>query len=444
MRWIVQSHLHIDHTGALAVIEEFPNAEVLVTRTEHAWAHAPASFAQWGYCHADFVKPGIALVAAGGPRGRLRPVRRRQAWSAGGRPGHSPGHVSFEVHLPSGTALFLAIDAVNRLDELDGSHLPAFTSSLTEATASIARRSGAWRGARERTSWRATIRTSGHAAPRAGGLRMSGLAQLIDPDAQLELLADGFVFTEGPAWNPVERTLVFSDIPGDARYRWSEERGLRAPSRRRRSRATAWPTRPTGRLLVCEQVSSQLVRFTPDGHRDVVAFHHGGRYLNSPNDVVVSAKDGAIYFTDPNYGRWAGAFGWERTCDLDFQGVFRVPPGGGDAELVVEPGEFEQPNGLCFSPDESIMYVNDSPRTHVKAFDVAENGSLVGGRVLVDGIGTGETGKGSPDGMECDEHGNVWCSGAVAGSGSSRPTASTSASSASRRSAGASPGAGTT
>ena len=127
--------------------------------------------------------------------------------------------------------------------------------------------------------------------------------------------------------------------------------------------------------------------------------------------MVVSAKDGAIYFTDPNYGRWAGAFGWERTCDLDFQGVFRVPPGGGDAELVVEPGEFEQPNGLCFSPDESIMYVNDSPRTHVKAFDVAEDGSLVGGRVLIDGIGTGETGKGSPDGMECDEHGNVWCSG---------------------------------
>ncbi len=239
---------------------------------------------------------------------------------------------------------------------------------------------------------------------------MSGLAQLIDPDAQLELLADGFVFTEGPAWNPVERSLVFSDIPGDARYRWSEERGcelIAAPT----LKGNGMAYEADGSLLVCEQVSSQLVRFTPDGHRDVVAFHHGGRYLNSPNDVVVSAKDGAIYFTDPNYGRWAGAFGWERTCDLDFQGVFRVPPGGGDAELVVEPGEFEQPNGLCFSPDESIMYVNDSPRTHVKAFDVAENGSLVGGRVLIDGIGTGETGKGSPDGMECDEHGNVWCSG---------------------------------
>jgi gluconolactonase len=237
-----------------------------------------------------------------------------------------------------------------------------------------------------------------------------GLDAVVDPGAQLELLGDGFWFTEGPAWNPAEQSLVFSDIPGDRRHRWTEQRGVEliaAPT----LKGNGMAYEADGSLLVCEQVSSQLVRLTPDGHRDLVAFHHDGRYLNSPNDVVVSARDGAIYFTDPNYGRWPGDFGCERACELGFQGVFRVPPGGGDCELVVDAGEFEQPNGLCFSPDERVMYVNDSPRTEIKAFDVAAGGRLVNGRVLIGGIGTGETGAGSPDGMECDELGNVWCSG---------------------------------
>jgi len=237
-----------------------------------------------------------------------------------------------------------------------------------------------------------------------------GLTSVIDPDARLEQLADGFWFTEGPAWNPVEQALVFSDIPGDKRFRWSEAGGLELIAHPT-LKGNGMAYEADGSLLVCEQVSSHLVRLTPDGHRDLVAFHYEGRYLNSPNDVVVSAKDGSIYFTDPNYGRWPGDFGCERACELDFQGVFRVPPGGGDPQLVVDPDEFEQPNGLCFSPDESVMYVNDSPRTEVKAFDVAPDGRLVDGRVLIRGIGTGETGKGSPDGMECDELGNVWCSG---------------------------------
>jgi N-acyl homoserine lactone hydrolase len=145
VRYILNSHLHLDHTGALAAIDEFPNAEVLVTRTEHAWAHAPAPFARWGYCHADFVKPGIpwSLLEDHEDGYDLFGDGTLVGWRT---PGHSPGHMSFELHLPSGTALFLAIDAVNRLDELDGAHVPAFTTSLDEATASIARiRRLAWR-----------------------------------------------------------------------------------------------------------------------------------------------------------------------------------------------------------------------------------------------------------------------------------------------------------
>ena len=231
------------------------------------------------------------------------------------------------------------------------------------------------------------------------------LSGLIDPSQDLEVLADGFLFSEGPAWHPGRQELVFSDVPGDARWTWSEEHG---------ARRVAWPTylgngmayEADGSLLVCEQVTSSLVRIHPNGLREVVAFHDEGRYLNSPNDVVVHS-DGSIWFTDPNYGRWDCAVGVGRKFELDFQGVFRVPPGGGEVELVVDKGEFEQPNGLAFSPDERILYVDD--RSNVKAFDVAD-GKLGPARLIHEDMGCEETvGTGNPDGMKVDEVGNVWC-----------------------------------
>jgi gluconolactonase len=163
---------------------------------------------------------------------------------------------------------------------------------------------------------------------------------------------------------------------------------------------------PDGSLLVCEQVTSTLTRFRPSGERQVVAFHYQGKYLNSPNDVVTTSG-GSIYFSDPNYGRWDCWVGVGRKNDLDFQGVFRVPPDGGDLQLVCDKDEFEQPNGLCFSPDESILYVDDT--TNLKAFDVADDGGLVNGRVVADQMGSHEHAAGNPDGMKCDELGNVWC-----------------------------------
>ena len=130
-----------------------------------------------------------------------------------------------------------------------------------------------------------------------------------------------------------------------------------------------------GSLLVCEQVSSCLTRVHGDGRRELVAWHYQGLYLNSPNDVVVRALDGSIYFTDPDYGRWNDWIGCKREFVRDFKGVYRVPPGGGDVELVVAADEFEQPNGLCFSPDEKLLYINDSPRAEIKVYDVAANGT---------------------------------------------------------------------
>ena len=105
-----------------------------------------------------------------------------------------------------------------------------------------------------------------------------------------------------------------------------------------------------GSLLVCEQVSSCLVRIRLDGTREIVAFHYQDQYLNSPNDVVVRARDGSIYFTDPDYGRWNDWIGCKREFVRDFKGVYRVPPGGGDVELVVAPTSSSSPTGCASRP----------------------------------------------------------------------------------------------
>lgn len=245
----------------------------------------------------------------------------------------------------------------------------------------------------------------------SSGTESRQLGSLVDPDAELRLLADGFWFTEGPAWNPVEDHLVFSDIPNDTRWRWSEDRGLEEVMRPT-FKGNGMAYEDDGCLLVCEHVTSCVARFRPSGEREVVAFHYRGKYLNSPNDLVTRGSDGSIYFTDPNYGRWDGPFGVGREPELDYQGLFRASRDGSEIDLVADEGEFEQPNGLCFSPDESLLYVNDSPRGEIKVFDVHPDGSLSAGRLFFSGIGTGEIEVGNPDGMECDEHGNVWCTGA--------------------------------
>ena len=145
---------------------------------------------------------------------------------------------------------------------------------------------------------------------------------------------------------------------------------------------------------------------TPAGERKVLAAHWQGRELNSPNDVVVRS-DGTVYFTDPTYGRMP-VFGLERERDLDFQGVYRVSR---DGALHREADDFSQPNGLCLSPDEAILYVNDTTRAHIRAFDVAGDGSLRRRRIFAEGVGSGDYDEGVVDGMKCDEDGNVYVTG---------------------------------
>jgi gluconolactonase len=199
-------------------------------------------------------------------------------------------------------------------------------------------------------------------------------------------------------------------MPGDVRRRWDPESGVSEvanPS----NKGNGMTIDNDGRLVVCEHVTSSVVRMDPDGRgggREVLATHYEGRELNSPNDVVVKS-DGAIYFTDPTYGRMAG-FGIEREQDLDFQGVYRIAPGGGDPQLLVD--DFDQPNGLCFSTDESLLYINDTTRAHIRVFDVQSDGTIANSRVLAEGIGSGSLEIGDlVDGMKLDERGNVWVTG---------------------------------
>src|SRR3954449_4008120 len=233
--------------------------------------------------------------------------------------------------------------------------------------------------------------------------------ELVDEDAEVERLGTGVTFTEGPIWNP-EGFLLFSDMPGGTRRRWDEGSGVREIAKPS-NKGNGMTLDNEGRLVVCEHVTSSVVRMDPDGTgsgREVLASHYGGKELNSPNDVVVHS-DGSIYFTDPTYGRMPG-FGVEREQQLAHQGVYRIPPGGGDPQLLVD--DFDQPNGLCFSPGESILYVNDTTKAHIRVFDVGSDGTLANGRLFAENIGTASLEKGDlVDGMKCDEGGSVWVTG---------------------------------
>ncbi|BCX17660.1 MAG: gluconolactonase [Geminicoccaceae bacterium] len=231
--------------------------------------------------------------------------------------------------------------------------------------------------------------------------------ELVDPDSAVEQLATGFTFTEGPVWHPVEHHLLFSDMPADVRRRWTPGVGIEEVMRPS-NKANGLTYDAQLNLLACEHATSSLVRFTRDGRREVLASHFEGKELNSPNDVCVRS-DGSIYFSDPWYGRMP-VYGVERPRELGFQGVYRIPPQGGPPQLLVERYLFDQPNGLCFSPDEKILYVNDTVQALIRAFEVKPDGSLGAGWIFASGIRS-ELEPGVPDGMKCDERGNVWCTG---------------------------------
>lgn len=233
-------------------------------------------------------------------------------------------------------------------------------------------------------------------------VRSPKLLDLIDADAQIEQLGTGCEFTEGPVWNAEGEFLLFSDIPANQMKKWTAAEGItnfRVPS----GKSNGLTYDKQGRLVTAEHANRRVSRTEPDGTVLTIASHYDGKRLNSPNDVVVKS-DGSIYFSDPPYGLTAD-YGVEGEQDLDFQGVYRLSPDGQNLTLLVD--DFDRPNGLCFSPDESILYIDDTERMHIRAFDVQPDGTIANGRVFAEEEGD----DGVPDGMKIDVHGNVYLTG---------------------------------
>jgi len=232
------------------------------------------------------------------------------------------------------------------------------------------------------------------------------LQTIISLSEPIQMLADGFGGPQGPAEGPLwwqeGRYLLFSDIHNNRRMKYAPGQGVslvQEPT----NRANGLTRDLQGRLLACEHDSRRVTRQEHDGSITVIANSFQGRRLNRPNDVVVKS-DGCIYFTDP----WTSPLPPEQ-WDLTVSGVYRVTPDLGTLTLLID--DFLLPNGLAFSPDESVLYINDSRRGHIRAFDLQPNGTLAKqtDRVLVDLRGDEP---GVPDGMKVDTAGNVYCGGA--------------------------------
>jgi len=222
-----------------------------------------------------------------------------------------------------------------------------------------------------------------------------------EPIVDLATNLGGTVNVEGPLWWKEGGYLLFR---GTDNKRWKYAPGQAVSVFKENTNAANGITRDMqGRLVACEAATRRIVREEHDGSITVLASSFQGRPFNRPNDIVVKS-DGAVYFTDP----WTAAEAPGET-DLTFAGVFRISPDRGTLTLLVN--DFLTPNGIAFSPDEKVLYINDSRRRHIRAFDVQANGTLARqtDRIFAD-LGGAESGV--PDGMKVDSAGNVFCGGA--------------------------------
>ena len=234
-------------------------------------------------------------------------------------------------------------------------------------------------------------------------LRDAGLSDLVEP-GEAECLARGFVFTEGPLWCP-DGSLLFQDNKAEKTYRLAPDRSVH-PVRERTGAANGQTYGPDGRIVFCEQNGRRISRMNRDGTGvETIVENWSGRRLNSPNDIVCRS-DGIAYFTDPPYGVQPA----DRA--LHFQGVYaidlrREAMGQGRPEPRLLLDDFEKPNGLAFSPDERTLYVCDTARYHIRAFEVEPSGALRldSGRLFA--RMDPET-PGGPDGLKVDREGRVY------------------------------------
>lgn len=228
------------------------------------------------------------------------------------------------------------------------------------------------------------------------------------PTVKLERLATGFLWAEGPVYFPQGDYVLWSDIPNNRIMQWADGLGTRVY--REGSNNSNGNTRDNeGRLVTCEHLTRRVTRTEHDGSITVIADSYDGKRLNSPNDVVVKS-DGSIWFTDPPYGILCRFEGSQAEPEQAACHVFRWDPATGALSVVAD--DFDKPNGLAFSPDESVLYVSDTGISHdedgphhIRAFDVVDGRKLANGRVfkVIDG--------GISDGFRLDHEGNIWTGG---------------------------------
>jgi len=229
------------------------------------------------------------------------------------------------------------------------------------------------------------------------------------PICAVERLHTGMLWTEGPCWFADGQFLLWSDIPNNRIMQWAEGLGtrvLRSPCNN-----TNGHTRDlVGRLVSCEHLGRRVSRTEHDGSTTVLADSFEGKRLNSPNDVVVKS-DGSVWFTDPFYGIVSDYEGKKSESEIGACHVYRIDPDSGKVEIVAD--DFDKPNGIAFSPDERLLYVSDTGRSHrsdgphhIRVFDVEDGRRLGRSRVFA------EVAPGIADGFRLDVDGNVWSSAA--------------------------------
>lgn len=235
--------------------------------------------------------------------------------------------------------------------------------------------------------------------------------QILDPrfvryrvfNSTVERLASGMRWGEGPVWFGDQRVLLWSDIPNNRIMRWSEATGDIDVFRNNSNLANGNTRDRQGRLVTCEQQTRRVVRTEYDGSITVLADSYKGSRLNSPNDVVVKS-DGSIWFTDPPFGIDNNHDGVVARQELPMN-VYRIDPRTGELTAVLE--DIPGPNGLCFSPDERLLYLVQSrakPTRLITAHKVSSDGTRIdAGEVVID------CGLGTADGIRCDSDGNIWC-----------------------------------
>lgn len=243
--------------------------------------------------------------------------------------------------------------------------------------------------------------TSTH-RPISVDLKSKGWERIVDPEPEWDVIAENVLFGEGPVWDRRTQSLYFVDICGDTIWKWHQ--GRREIVLRPSVMANGMFLDPDFNLLVAGWGRRQVFRLK-DGVVQPLATHWQGKKLSSPNDIVMRS-DGTIYFTDPPGGCLnVGMVGDDLQRYLDFAGVFRIAP---DGTLHLESKDLVYPNGLCFSPDEKILYVNCTNQREIHAFDADADGSLSNRRLL---FRHDLPERPSPDGMKCDREGNIFCTG---------------------------------